>query len=353
MAELPVRHIVIGTEALRTLQNNVWSERYVQAWLAGSGGGRVPVRIRYRGGHTREYPKKSYEVVRGGRTYHYNAEYDDPSMIRNALSFQFFRWIGVPSPRTKHCLLYLNGESLGVYLEIEGVEDAFFRKRGIGAGPLFYAVNDDANFSLVKGDSNRRKASLLAGYQQMKGTVKDRERLRLFISRINTLRSKQLGMYIRQQLDVDNYLRWLAGAVLTGNYDGFDQNYAIYRHKTKLKYRMIPWDYEGTWGRNCYGKPCGSDLVRIQGYNKLTSKVLAFKVARSRYKTLLMQFLGTSFTVERIVPVAERMHESIRPHIIRDGARKWSVSDFDGETRFIRNYIQERRQLVQEALRNL
>lgn len=353
MAELPVRHVRIGTESLRTLQKNVWSEHYVQAWMEGSGGKRVPIRIRYRGGHTREYPKKSYEIVRGGRTYHYNAEYDDPSMIRNALSFEFFRWIGVPSPQTRHCLLYMNGESLGVYLELEGVEEAFFRKRGISAGPLFYAVNDDANFGLLKGGSDRRKSSLMAGYQQMKGAPKDHERLRLFIGRINTLRSKQLGMYLQRRLDIDNYLRWLAGAVLTGNYDGFDQNYAIYRHKTKLKYRMIPWDYEGTWGRNCYGKPCGSDLVRIQGYNKLTSKVLAFRAFRSRYKALLKQFLATSFTVERISPVAERMHQSIRPHIVRDSRRKWSISEFDGEPRFIRNYIQERRQLVQEALRNL
>lgn len=353
MAELPVRQLIIGTEALRKLQKNIWSETFVKAYMIGSEGKRIPIRIRYRGGHTRGYPKKSYEVVRGGKTYHYNAEYDDPSMIRNALSFEFFKWIGVPSPETRHCLLYLNGESLGVYLEIEGVETAFFRKRGIAAESLFYAVNADANFSLLRDETGRRKASLFEGYQLMKGTSKDKEQLKLFIRNLNVLKSRSLYLHLQKHLDTDNYLRWLAGAVLTGNYDGFDQNYAIYRHKTRKKYRVIPWDYEGTWGRNCYGKACGSDLVRVTGYNRLTSRLLSYGTFRSRYKALLAQFLKTHFTAQKIVPVAYQLHNSIRPHIYRDTKRKWSFSEFDGEPRFIQKYIEERRQLIFEALRKM
>lgn len=76
--ELPAKHIVIGSQQLKQLQKNVWSDRYVQAVMT-AGGNKANIQIRYRGGHTREYPKRSYEVIRGGKTYHYNAEYDDPS----------------------------------------------------------------------------------------------------------------------------------------------------------------------------------------------------------------------------------------------------------------------------------
>ncbi|OXM86814.1 CotH kinase family protein [Paenibacillus rigui] len=350
--ELPTRNIVIGEHEQTALEKDVWSDTFVKAYMI-SGGKREPIQLRYRGGHTRNYPKRSYEIVRNGKTYHYNAEYDDPSMIRNALSFQFFGWIGVPSPKTRHCVLKLNDQSLGVYLEIEGVDRYFFRRRGIAVQSLFYAVNDYANFSLLGPESQRKKSSLFKGYEQMMGRQADRNEWKAFILRLNTLKEPQLSRYLMQELDIDNYLKWLAGAVFTGNYDGFDQNYAIYRHKTRKKYRMIPWDYEGTWGRNCYGKKCGSDLVRVTGYNELTKKLLSNKKIRLRYKSLLRSILKTHFTVKKIDPVVLKMTQSIAPQIYKDSGRKWSLSVFDGERQLIRSYIQERRELIKEALRKL
>ncbi|MFD0678763.1 MULTISPECIES: CotH kinase family protein [unclassified Paenibacillus] len=346
------RTITISPKQQELLQKNVWSPNFVQAYMVIQGKKEL-VKLRYRGGHTREYPKKSYEIIYKGRTYHYNAEYDDPSMIRNALSFQFFQWIGVPSPKTRYCLLKINGQSLGVYLEIEAVDKLFFRQRGIPVQSLFYAGNDSANFGLYNPDSQSKKASLFQGYERVIGKQADVNRLKSFILKINTLKGKELGRYLDQRLDIDNYLRWLAGAVFTGNYDGFDQNYAIYLHQTRLKYRMIPWDYEGTWGRNCFGKQIGSDLVKVTGYNELTKKLLAFPLIRKKYKLLLNHILKRHFTVKKIMPAAKLMTRHIAPHIHSDLTRKWSLSVFDGEPEMIRSYILERRNFIKEAIRNL
>ncbi|CAG7631517.1 Inner spore coat protein H [Paenibacillus solanacearum] len=353
-AHIPVYHLWIPEEQWRRLERNVWSERFVPAAMT-KHGRTVPIQIRYRGGHTREYPKRSYEIAISGKTYHYNAEYDDPSLIRNALSFRFFQRIGVDAPDTRHCLLYLNGRSLGVYLEIESVDRRFFRKRGIGATALFYAANDNANFGLRSGGTKRRKASLFSGYQQMVGGEPDRHALTGFVRRINTGpdRSASLRRFLQSRLDIDRYLHWLAGAVLTGNYDGFDQNYALYVHEPTRKYRIIPWDYEGTWGRNCYGKPCGSNLVDVTGYNRLTRRLLQYPSFRKRYKNILARLLKKHFTVQTIVPAAEALHRSIRPYVYRDPSRKWSFSVFDGEPQFIRRYVEERREHISEAIRTL
>ncbi|MDF2960727.1 MAG: spore coat protein CotH [Paenibacillus sp.] len=350
--DLVTRNISISQNQLEKLQKNVWSQNYVKAYMVIQGR-KEPIKLRYRGGHTREYPKKSYEIVRNGKTYHYNAEYDDPSMIRNALSFQFFRWIGVPSPKTRHCLLKINGQSLGVYLEIEGVDRLFFKQRGIAIQSLFYAVNDLATFGVLDPDSQTKKSSLFKGYELVIGRQTDVTQWKAFILKINTLKGKELGRYLNQKLDIDNYLRWLAGAVFTGNYDGFDQNYAVYFHKLRLKYRIIPWDYEGTWGRNCYGKKIGSDLVRIAGYNELTKKLLAFPSIRRKYKRVLTGILRQHFTVAKIDPLVKQMIRRIAPHIYSDTARKWTASVFNGEPEVIRDYIIERRSLIKEGLNNL
>jgi len=349
---LPARQIVISEEHLALLNENVWSDAYVPASLV-SGGKKESIRIRYRGGHTREYPKKSYDIVHGGKLFHLNAEFDDPSLLRNALSFRFFEWIGVPAPQTRHCLLEVNGRPKGVYLEIEAVDRRFFKRRGIAVHSLVYAINNQANFGLADDETNRRKASLFKGYQMVIGTREDRIRLQAFIRRLNTLTGKRLLAYLSSHLDVDQYLRWLAGAVFTGNYDGFTQNYSIYRTAKKPHYRMIPWDYEGTWGRNCYGRQCSSDLVSITGYNHLTGKLLAFRSVRQKYKALLREILGQSFTLRKITPVLYEMHHRIAPYVYEAEHSKWAEGVFEREPLVIQQYIQERRRIIARGLAKL
>ncbi|MEF3305438.1 CotH kinase family protein [Paenibacillus sp. GYB003] len=344
--------IVIGPSELSRMKKNIWSGTFVRGYLLYEGR-QVPMRVRYRGGHTRNYPKKSYEIRIGGKTYHFNAEYDDPSMMRNALSFRFFRSIGVPSPSTRHCLLRVNGRSEGVYLLIEAVNRSFFRRRKIPAVSLFYADNDSANFSLISPETGRRKSSLFEGYKQVIGTSADRLALKRFIRSIHALRGERLRARLHRRLDADNYLRWLSGAVLTGNYDGFDQNYALYEHGPSRKYRIVPWDYEGTWGRNCYGKRCASDLVRVTGYNALTEAVLSDPRLRAAYRTLLERLLESAFTEAGIMPIVYGMHEAIRESIHADRSRRWPAEVFDGEPELIRAYIRERREIVRKELAEL
>jgi spore coat protein H len=347
---LPARSLHIDEEKNYELERNLWNDQYVAATMRVNGQSSKAL-VRYRGGHTRTYPKRSYEVVRRGRVYHYNAEYDDPSMIRNALSFRFFEWLKVPSPRTKHVLLYRNGEPLGVYLEIEGVERRFFRRRGIGYASLFYAVNNDADFGLHGGDGIRGKSSLLSGYEHKSGGYEERSRLAALIRGMHERDGARAASFLDSRLDTDNYLRWLAGAVLTGNYDGFEQNYALYRHRKSGKFRIVPWDYEGTWGRNCYGNVVSSGLVDTFGYNALTAKLLEQPVYRARYKTILTEALRGPFTERKLMPVVRGMMSELAPHIRADTMRRWSYRDFRGEEERIRTYIRERRRLIAAAIR--
>ncbi len=348
---LPSRKITIQSEHLKELQANVWSNQFAPIKLE-IDGTPYEAQLRFRGGHTRNYPKKSYEIRYGNnQTLHWNAEFDDPSMIRNALSFQFFNMIHVPSPKTRHIWLEWNGQPHGVYLEIEAVDRTFFSKRGISSKSLIYAVNDKANFSLIDPDTGVTKTTLFEGYRVMSGNDATKLRLTRFVRQINRPVGKNHQAYLGRRLDIGLYLKWLAGAVLTGNYDGFDQNYALYEHTASGKYRIIPWDYEGTWGRNCYGRLCGSDLVEVKGYNMLTRKVLAYKSSRKAYRLLLSNLLASRFTWKSIEPVILDLYKKITPAIQDDFTRKWPFHTFEEELEIFKTYVQERRSIIKEELR--
>ncbi|WP_138752562.1 CotH kinase family protein [Paenibacillus sinopodophylli] len=349
-AALPVRTIRINDADLQEIKGNAWGQAFKPADLEREDA-TYKVTFGLRGGHTRNYSKKSYEVrLEDGRTLHWNAEYDDPSMIRNALSFHFFNEIGVPSPRTNHFWLIINGNPQGVYLEIEAVDSLFFKKRNIRNRSLLYAVNDSANFSLIDPITKDKKPSIFDGYELKQGKTGTKSRLVSFVRNSNRLSGAKLSRHTASKLDVSQYLLWLAGAVLTGNYDGFDQNYALYELQSNGKYRIIPWDYEGTWGRNCYGKPCGSDLVRLQGYNTLTEKLFTLPACRRKYKSIVRNLLQHSFTIEKLEPVISSMYERLSPAIRSDYTRKASYDTFLSEPAFFRTYIEERRAILKRSL---
>ena len=104
------------------------------------------------------------ETFSGAREIHLNAEYKDPSLIRNKLSFDFFHDLGVLAPQSQHINLSRNGSHKGVYLQLESVDEFFLKKRGLPMGPIYYAVNNNANFSLMRDE--KMKDSLLSGYQR-------------------------------------------------------------------------------------------------------------------------------------------------------------------------------------------
>jgi len=347
---LPIRHVFVEPAAWRALHRDPYSDNEITVRV--TAGQRLhEAALRIRGGHTRGYPKPSYELrIKDGHTFHWNAEYDDPAMMRNALSFYFFNQIGVPSPATTHVKLLVNGEPRGVFLEIEAVVPAFFRARKLPFRSIVYAINDRAHFGKDEPRSKTPKRTLFAGYEKVAGDDGARARLVRFIRGVNRLKGSALRRHLAAKLDIDNYLAWLAGAVLTGNYDGFEQNYALYEHAPSGKYRIIPWDYEGSWGRNCFGIPSGSRMVRLQGYNVLTAKLFGFRVYRNAYRQLMRRLLRDHFTVNRIMPAARRISRAIAADLRSDTTRKHAYSVFQGEMKFIASYIRGRRRHIRHML---
>ena len=95
-------------------------------------------------------------------------------------------------------------------------------------GPIFYAVNNNANFSLMRDE--KMKGSLLSGYQQAFGEKSDNDILQELIVKINTIPFPDFSNEISQYINIDTFLRWLVGAVCTMNNDGFTHNYALYHN---------------------------------------------------------------------------------------------------------------------------
>lgn len=344
--DIPEYKIFIRPLILKELQRDVWIDDPLPAKLT-INKKKIEIDIAYRGNHIRKLQKKSYHVsfykptiYRNTKEIHLNAEYMDPSLMRNKLSLDFFNDIGCLSPKSRFVNLTINGKNEGIYLELESVDEFFLKNRKLPQGAIIYAVDGDANFSLVSDLDNAVKKSLLHGYEGKYGTEQDEHHLQEMLLKINTISREEFEKEIVKYLNVDKYLRWLAGVVFTQNFDGFVHNYALYRNGETGLFELIPWDYDATWGRDVNGVVMEEGYFRIEGFNTLTARILDVNAFRHQYKKLVEDILDSKFNVDYMKPKIDDMYNIIRPYVQKDPYKKDNIHIFDKEPDFICKFIE-------------
>ncbi|WP_307893852.1 CotH kinase family protein [Bacillus swezeyi] len=349
---LPAFRLHIHPKNLLGLNRDVWNDEAVPGMLQ-TGSGKAPVSISYRGAHTRKLPKKSYFIQyrnqaekKSETEFHLNAEFYDPSFIRNRLSFYFFEKIGVLSPSASHVFLYLNEKKEGIYLKIESVDDLFLKRRHLEGGAIYYAVDDDANFSLLSSFDKQPKQNLQQGYEKKLGSNRHDSYLQEFIYFINTAKDDMFEKEIKRYLDVKQYLLWLIGAVCTQNFDGFVHNYALYLNERTKTFQIIPWDYDATWGWNIHGEEMEHDRIPATGFNTLSARILDIPAFKSQYFMLMKNILQHEFTISRLSPPLTTWHADIAPFLEQDPYTNTTFHQLEEEEKQIFQYIEKRKRFL-------
>ena len=348
----------IHPKDLKTLKKDIWSDDAVLGTLK-ENTQKYLIEVSYRGHSIRKHAKKSFDItfkkpflVEQAHLIHLNGEFKDPSLIRSRLSLNFFKTLGVTTPLANHVLLNLNGKFMGIYLEIESFDEYFLKKRGLPDGYIYYATNNDANFSLLT--ETEAKTNILQGYSE-KYDVDDNGRKLLtdLLFKINTLTNLEFEQEIPKILDIEKYLTWLTGVVCLQNFDGFIHNYALYWNSETRLFEISPWDCDGTWGRNRHGEILDHDYIPIEGYNTLTARLLHISAIRSLYKKTMINCLTNYFTKEQQSPIIYAFLNELKLWVEKDPFMHGRESIFHSEPEFILEYIKKRNEYLSSQIKNL
>jgi spore coat protein H len=216
-------------------------------------------------------------------------------------------------------------------------------------GPIIYATNYHANFSLLNPEKEL-KTKVSEGYRIKYGDKKNLSNLEGLIAMTNTLSNEEFENQITKVLDVDQYLTWLAGVVCTQNFDGFIHNYALYQNSETGLFEITPWDYDGTWGRDLHGKPLEHDYIPITGYNTLTGRILHFAHFKKKYSDILSPILENQFTVETQLEVINPLFNTLKLFIDLDPFIKIGGEILDSEREFMIDFIKKRNEYLKQQL---
>jgi spore coat protein CotH len=238
----------MSDEAFSDLGKSVYLNRWVWT-VINSPSGPVKAQIRVHGGISRDFPKKSYQLIpfssavpdkrEGGIIL--SAQYTDITFARYRLADHLFRRAGLFCSDITPVALYINGVYQGLYLQIEKIDEAFLRRRGLPLSSV-YKLRTHGRFTHAGG--------ILASYCFDKIVPED-DQSYADIDRLIALADRGITEEnsgdLEQVLDIHSALDYYAACRLTYNWDGTNNNAHLYFDPAGKRFLFMPWDLDHTF----------------------------------------------------------------------------------------------------------
>jgi len=288
------------------------------------------VGVRLRGNTSREHEKKSYKIdfrEYGGSSFYsykkFNLKPDvnDPSLMREPMTYFLYREMNVLAPRTHYTKLYMNGEYMGLYINVESIDDEFIDLRfGHEDGFLY-----KASYGADLGNANQANNTSLFESQMNDNLPDDRSQLRNFINVLNNTPINDLKTELEKVFEVDRFLRQYAVEALLGHWDAYaynKNNFYLYYNSQSGKVDFIPYDTDNTWGIDWVNRDWATrDLNNWHRSNEarpLVSRLMAVEEYKLKYQNYLRILLNEYFNTEFMQPKLNEIKDMITNAIETD-----------------------------------
>ena len=337
--EVPSIYINLPQESIDAILDDVWSDDEYEAqfiFMSSEIQDTVEnVGVRLRGNTSRASAKKSVKVsfntFQPGRKFHgleklnINGEHNDPSIVRSKTSWDLSQWVGLPASRSNHVALYVNGDYLGLYTNVEHIDEVFVSKRfEDGSGNLWkclYPANLKYlgfNPDLYKSESEGRRIYDL----KTNKTQDDYSKLAHFIDVINNYEGESFKCEIERIFDVDNYIKSVVLEVLLSHWDGPTanmNNFYLYHDPCNDKIQFIPYDLDNTFGIDWSGR----DWTEISIYDwsenswdngprPMYNSIMAVPEYRSRFNHYMRFVIDNYFNESVLFPYLDEKLDLVK-----------------------------------------
>lgn len=187
-------------------------------------------------------------------------EYGDQSMIHNKLVYDLCSWMGIPSPRTSFCKVFVNGEYRGLYTLVEQIDDKFLGMHYPKDGHLykaFFATWD----SLSDNWSGTDWITTILEPENFKKDHDYSDVMQVYDA-VELYNSPALGDVLDQYFDLNHYVKHFAAEIMTVSNDNFfigaGANIHYFYDSASATFKTIPWDMSLSFEESFYTQPSKS-----------------------------------------------------------------------------------------------
>jgi len=263
-----------------------------------------------------------------------NNNIQDPSLVKQYLSYKLFRKAGLPAPRCNFAQVYVNGQYLGVYTNVESVRKPFLKR-----------VFDDDKGDLYEGMINDFRGEMHQTFEVKDGAGKKMKSIRRVVEALAVEGDKKIAA-LGRAIDLDQFINFWALEIIAGHWDGYNgnlNNFFVYSGKDDKRLRFIPW---GTDGSLAVDNP----FIGLKTTRTTNAKSILAKTVYSHPKTLkhfhaaLKHHLEHTWKEEEMLADLETIHKMVGPHVIG------STQALQFQAERIREYVKTNRPTIEEDL---
>ena len=281
--------------------------------------------------------------IQGHQTIKLSNALRDPSMVREVLSYEIARNY-MPAPKANYARVNVNGETYGLFVNVEAVDENFLNKQFGSSENAFFKVNQNAGEDTPPGCQNKIYGSLeheegancyLNNFEKISEHGWDD-----LIELTNTLNNKTAD--IGKVLNVDRTLWMLAFnnvLVNLSSYSGQQSvNYYLYKDDSG-QFSPIVWDLNLSFGsfKNT-GEGSDLDLKKLQNLDPLLhadnvrkpliSKLLQNDTYKKVYLSHMRSIVNDFFINGSYEQKARAYQDMIREDFDKDPGQRYKISDF-------------------------
>jgi len=359
-----------------------------------------PIKIKYRGNASSHHPKKNFSLKLSEKVcfikskchkrWKLNAAYTDKTFMRNKLSYDIFKLLSTNNiaPRISYVTLNINHNYNGIYSLTERVDSdllnfikndtnaVLFKDAPISYPPEeheqrhidFIAYSEWAEFYKEFSDKSMHKLIKRVYYNQRfpQINVSNKKylihKLTTFIFNSSDAEFKNKELF-NTHFDLNNIIDWHLLLLLTNNGDGLVKNFYLYRQGTNKPFKICPWDYDHSFGRDGGGELNLDEFISLKKI-ALLDRLLSTNAFNYREK-LLHKFLSLKKTK---ILTASNIHKMIDDNatilepFVQENEDKWPLdsiqffnkkSNFFSEITLIKIWIEKRLPKVEDYLKEI
>ena len=231
-------------------------------------------------------------VSRGLRQLTLRNLQEDPAVVRQCLAFEVFSRADYPASRCSFAEVRVNDESLGLYVNVETVnEQMLARHFDDPTGDLYFGETVD--FEPVTEPFIRNLA---------RDEPQGRDALEALVDAIALEDDTEFLENIESLVDLERFYRFWALETLLGHWDGYAQaanNFFAYVDPSTGRFVFLPWDLDQTFEAVPPWQPNHGAAVMATG--RLANRLYHVPQARERYREELADLLEEVWDVPRLL----------------------------------------------------
>jgi len=258
----------------------------------------------------------------------------DPSKVKQCIAYRLFADAGVPAPRCNFARVRVNGRDLGVYVNVEGVDEDMLARH--------FA---DAEGNLYEGSLSDFRPGWLGTFapKENQSTVDGRDLAA--VADALAAPDDRLLAALEPVVDVDAFLSFWAMEVIVAHWDGYANNannFFAYADPTSGKFHFLPWGVDAVFlDQHFLFEQQGAQAPQsVAATGLLARRLYLLPAVRARYVERVRELLDGVWDEAAILAEVDRMAALIAPVV--DDPDGGHAGALEG----VRAFVRGRRQAI-------